>query len=61
MSQQQRASKRLQIAASAPRYSPLTICIRGALRGFDNAWVRHAIERNREIEMMRALAQQVPA
>jgi hypothetical protein len=41
--------------ACAPRFSTLTVCIRGALRGFHDPVVRHMIERNREVEMMRAL------
>lgn len=41
--------------ACAPRFSTLAVCIRGALRGFNDTVVRHMIERNREVEMMRAL------
>lgn len=46
---------KLEIGAATPRFSTLTICIRGALRGWRDHGVQHMIERNREVEMMRAL------
>jgi hypothetical protein len=57
VSQQERQDRRLQMAASTPRFSTLTICVRGALRGWGDAVVQHMIERNREVEMMRAMLQ----
>lgn len=45
----------LELAAATPRFSTLTICIRGALRGWRDPVVQHMIERNREVEMQRAL------
>lgn len=57
MSQQQRHDRNLQRAAATPRFSTLTICVRGALRGWNDQVVQHMIERNREVEMMRALVQ----
>lgn len=57
MSQQQRANRNLQREAGTPRYSTLTICICGALYGW-NGRVRHMIERNRHLEMVRAMAKQ---
>lgn len=61
MSQKERATRNLLIAAATPRFSTLAICIHGALYGFHHPRVRHMIERNREVEMMRALAAKVAA
>jgi hypothetical protein len=55
VSQQQRHDRNLQRAAATPRFSTLTICVRGALRGWNDRVVQHMIERNREVEMMRAM------
>lgn len=55
MSQQARHERNLQRAAATPRFSTLTICVRGALRGWNDRVVQHMIERNREIEMQRAM------
>ena len=45
----------LELAAATPRFSTLTICIRGALQGFAHPVVQHMMARNREIEMYRAM------
>lgn len=60
MSQQQRRIRNLQRDAYTPRFSTLTICICGALYGW-NSRVRHMIDRNRHVEMVRALAERVAA
>lgn len=55
MSKRDRAIQNLRVAAATPRFSTLTICIRGALRGWNDVQVQHMLSRNREVEMMRAL------
>jgi hypothetical protein len=55
LSKHERVIEALRIAATTPRYNTLTICIRGALRGWRDGQVQHMLSRNREVEMMRAM------
>lgn len=57
MSQDERTERNRQRAADTPRFSTLAICVRGALRGWHDRSVQHMLERNREVEMMRATGQ----